>query len=139
MGKQTEFVGVLLGWDESDYFVHPLDKREVAAYDTSNHAPDVYDVQRTVRVPHNFLGDAGSPERSIRHGIPFGFYAALTLPNAFHRINVMIGDGVMDIMQQKELVPDFIFQKDPSGVSNLACYIAGLALSAVSLSVDGVR
>lgn len=135
----SEFRGVLLGWDEKDYFVWPFASAEERGYDASRRAAELYDVRSSVRVPHAYFLDAGGPEVQVFAALPFGVYAALAVPVGFARVQVLLDGREVDMSQQAALLPSFIFSEAQAGDVSTSAEQAGLVLSRVSLVVDGVH
>jgi len=139
MFNATEFRGVLLGWDDQDYFVRPLHTTEIQTYDTSRRACDSYDVSEAVRVPRAYLLNVGQPEVQVFPVLPFGVYAALVVPTGYSQIQVYLDDVEIGPEQQAALLPSCLFSEKPDSSVGPMSSQAGLVLSRVSLLVDGVR
>lgn len=136
--KESEFTGVVLGWDQQDYFVHALPAEEYQTYDTAVSAMEAYEVSRSLRIPQAYMLDFGHPEVHVFPKFPFGVYAALAIPAAYSRIEVLFGDEQLETARQANLLPHCAFQRHPS-VAMGANQAAGLEQSIVSLRVDGVK
>jgi len=135
----SEFKGLLLGWDEKDHFVRPLSAAELQAYDTACPALEVYDVHSSIRIPHACLLHVGEPEVQVFPTLPFGVYAAFSVPVGFSRIQVLFDGAQLDVVKQRSLLPDRLFSELSGSKESVAAAAAGLVLSRVSLRVDGVR
>jgi len=137
----SELTGVLLGWDEQDYFVRPmrLGGEEIQTYDTARRAVDSYDVRECLRVPHAYFLNVGQPEVQVFPVLPFGVYAAFAVPTGFARIQVYVDDMEIDVAQQTTLLPDDLFSEQEDSTVGPMAMQAGLVLSRVSLLVDGVK
>lgn len=136
---ESEFRGVLLGWDEQDYFVWPFPSTELQTYDASREAVNMYDVRSSVRVPHAHFQSTGEPEVQVYPVLPFGVYAAWAVPVGFARIRVLLDGVEMDASQQAALLPNHLFAESQDGTESTLAKQGGLVLSRVSLLVDGVK
>jgi len=134
---ESEFKGVLLGWDELHYFVWPFPTTELQTYDVARRATDVLDVRQSLRVPHASLLNVGQPEVQVFPLLPFGIYAALAVPVGFSKIQVLLDDEELDVAQQAALLPSSLQSEKPGSVVPPMAEQAGLVLSRVSLLVDG--
>lgn len=137
---ETEFKGVVLGWDEQDYWVWPLPGPDLQMYDTARRAVDLYDTSVSVRVPRAYFIDAGMPEVETFSALPFGVYAALAVPVSFSRIQVLVDGVEVDVEQQKDVLPACLLS-ELEGDSEVPPSMAenGLVLSRVGLQVDGMH
>lgn len=135
--KASEFTGVVLGWDQQDYLVHALHAEDYRLYDTAVSVKEVHDVSRSLRIPRAYMLDVGHPEVHAFPHFAFGVYAALAIPTAYSRIEVLLEDEQLETARQATLLPDCAFQRHP-GAAMGAIQEAGLDRSIVSLRVDGV-
>jgi len=135
---ETTLQGVLLGWDEKDYFVRALQAPELQAYDTARPAQEIYHAGSAQRIPHDYLLNVGQPEVEVFPTLPLGVYAAFCVPVGYSRIQIHVDDVEVEVTQQKSLLPS-LFAEMPGDKESSAAAKAGLVLSRTSLLVDGLR
>lgn len=134
---EKEFKGIVLGWDEQDYWVWPLPGAELQTYDTARPAADVYDTGSAIRVPHAYFLDAGMPEVETFSTLPFGVYAALAVPVSFSRLQVFVDGVEVDVEQQKDLLPACLYAEMENSTADAPMAEHGLVRSRVGVQLDG--
>lgn len=131
--------GVVLGWDDKDYFVRNLQTPELQAFDAARPAKEIYNVASAQRIPRAHLCDVGEPEVEVFPSLPLGVYAAFSVPVGYSRIQTLVDDTEVDVIEQKSLLPSCVFSERPGNKESSAAAKAGLVLSRTSFLVDGVK
>jgi len=137
--RATEFNGVILGWDEQDYFVRILQPQQYQTYDTATAAQEGFDLASSTRVPYAYMLDLGESEVHAFPQFAFGVYAALAIPVTYSCVEVLWDGSPIEPARQANLLPSHAFQELEGAQLPGALEAAGLVRSMVSLRVDGVE